>query len=61
MKYCNLLSFNMHDKDRIRFLHMIEAAEDVCRFIEGRQRSELVDTSRSRSWSFVTRENFLQS
>ncbi|TCT18820.1 uncharacterized protein with HEPN domain [Thiobaca trueperi] len=31
----------MHDKDRIRFLHMIEAAEDVCRFINGRQRSEL--------------------
>jgi len=31
----------MHDKDRIRFLHMIEAAEDVCRFVDGRQRSEL--------------------
>ncbi|SDX75235.1 hypothetical protein SAMN05421644_1123 [Allochromatium warmingii] len=42
----------MHDKDRIRFLHMIEAAEDVRQFIEGRQRSEL-DSNRMLLFALV--------
>lgn len=35
----------MPDKDQVRLRHMIEAAEEVQRFVAGRQRSEL-DTDR---------------
>ncbi|WP_297478454.1 DUF86 domain-containing protein [Ferrovum sp.] len=31
----------MHDEDRVRLLHMIEAAESVVQFISGRERSDL--------------------
>jgi uncharacterized protein with HEPN domain len=42
----------MNNKDIIRLRHMIEAAEDVQRFIDGRQRSEL-DTDRMLLFALV--------
>ena len=42
----------MLDHDRIRLRHMIEAAEDVQRFVAGRQRPEL-DTDRMLLFALV--------
>ena len=32
---------NLRDEDRIRFQHMIDAAETVARFVDGRERADL--------------------
>ena len=39
------LKFNMRDEDRVRILHMIDAAESVAQFIAARKRPDL-DTDR---------------
>ena len=40
-KSCAPLKSSMHAEDRIRLLHMVEAAQAAMRFVAGRQRSEL--------------------
>jgi uncharacterized protein with HEPN domain len=41
MKSCELHKCNMHAEDRIRLLHMVEAAQAALKFVDGKQQADL--------------------